>query len=48
MDEPTQQDRQKQADVFVRSMFKKPQAEDYLKRVIDAPPGAGRYRRLLI
>jgi microsomal epoxide hydrolase len=31
-----QQDRQKQADGFVRSMFKKPQAEDYLKRVIDA------------
>jgi non-heme chloroperoxidase len=31
-----QQDRQKQADGFVRSMFKKPQPEDYLKRVIDA------------
>jgi non-heme chloroperoxidase len=31
-----QQDRQKQADVFVRSMFKKPQPEDYLKRIIDA------------
>ena len=31
-----QQDRQKQADGFVRSMFKKPQSEDYLKRVIDA------------
>jgi non-heme chloroperoxidase len=31
-----QQDRQKQADDFVRSMFKKPQPEDYLKRVIDA------------
>src|SRR6202140_2837189 len=31
-----QQDRQKQADGFVRSMFKKPQREDYLKRVIDA------------
>jgi non-heme chloroperoxidase len=31
-----QQDRQKQADGFVRSMFKKPQTEDYLKRVIDA------------
>jgi microsomal epoxide hydrolase len=30
-----QQDRQKQADGFVRSMFKKPQSEDYLKRVID-------------
>ncbi|MGP8173382.1 MAG: alpha/beta fold hydrolase, partial [Terracidiphilus sp.] len=31
-----QQDRQKQADGFVRSMFRKPQAEDYLKRVVDA------------
>lgn len=31
-----QQDRRKQADGFVRSMFKKPQSEDYLKRVIDA------------
>jgi len=31
-----QLDRQKQADGFVRSMFKKPQSEDYLKRVIDA------------
>jgi non-heme chloroperoxidase len=31
-----QQDREKQADGFVRSMFKKPQPEDYLKRVIDA------------
>jgi non-heme chloroperoxidase len=31
-----QQDRQKQADSFVRSMFKKPQPEDYLKRIIDA------------
>jgi microsomal epoxide hydrolase len=31
-----QQDRQKQADGFIRSMFKKPQTEDYLKRVIDA------------
>jgi non-heme chloroperoxidase len=31
-----QMDRQKQADGFVRSMFKKPQPEDYLKRVIDA------------
>jgi len=31
-----QQDRQKQADGFVRSMFKKPQTEDYLKRVIGA------------
>jgi non-heme chloroperoxidase len=31
-----QQDRQKQADSFVRSMYKKPQPEDYLKRVADA------------
>jgi non-heme chloroperoxidase len=31
-----QQDRQKQADGFVRSMYKKPQTEEYLKRVIDA------------
>jgi non-heme chloroperoxidase len=31
-----QQDRQKQADGFVRSMFKKPQPEDYVRRVIDA------------
>jgi non-heme chloroperoxidase len=31
-----QQDRRKQADGFVRGMFKKPQAEDYLKRVMDA------------
>jgi non-heme chloroperoxidase len=31
-----QQDRRKQADGFVRSMFKKPQPEDYLRRVIDA------------
>jgi len=31
-----QQDRQKQADGFVRSMFKKPQTEDYLHRIIDA------------
>ena len=31
-----QQDRQKQADSFVRTMFKKPQPEDYLKRIIDA------------
>jgi len=31
-----QQDRQKQADGFVRSMFKKPQTEDYLHRVVDA------------
>jgi non-heme chloroperoxidase len=31
-----QQDRQKQADGFIRSIFKKPQTEDYLKRLIDA------------
>ncbi|MGA8214217.1 MAG: alpha/beta hydrolase [Candidatus Sulfotelmatobacter sp.] len=31
-----QQDRQKQADSFVRTMYKKPQPEDYLKRVVDA------------
>ncbi len=31
-----QQDRQKQADGFVRSMFKKPQPENYLKRIIAA------------
>jgi len=31
-----QLDRQKQADAFVRTMYKKPQPEDYLKRVIDA------------
>ena len=31
-----QLDRQKQADAFVRTMFKKPQPEDYLKRVADA------------
>jgi non-heme chloroperoxidase len=31
-----QQDRRKQADGFVRSMFKKPQPEDFLRRVIDA------------
>jgi pimeloyl-ACP methyl ester carboxylesterase len=31
-----QEDRQKQAEGFVRSMFKKQQSEDYLKRVIDA------------
>jgi non-heme chloroperoxidase len=30
-----QEDRQKQANGFVRSMYKKPQTEDYLKRVID-------------
>jgi non-heme chloroperoxidase len=31
-----QQDRQKQAEGFVRSMFKKPQTEEYLHRIIDA------------
>jgi non-heme chloroperoxidase len=31
-----QQDRQKQADGFIRSMYKKPQPEDYIKRVLDA------------
>jgi non-heme chloroperoxidase len=31
-----QQDRQKQADGFIRSMYKKPQSADYFKRVIDA------------
>jgi non-heme chloroperoxidase len=31
-----QLDRRKQADAFVRTMYKKPQPEDYLKRVIDA------------
>jgi microsomal epoxide hydrolase len=31
-----QQDRQKQADGFIRSMYKKPQPEEYLKRLIDA------------
>jgi len=31
-----QLDRQKQADAFVRTMFKKPQPEDYLKLVADA------------
>jgi microsomal epoxide hydrolase len=31
-----QQDRQKQADGFIRSIFKKSQPEDYLKRLIDA------------
>ena len=30
-----QADRAKQADGFVRSMYKKPQTEEYLKRVID-------------
>jgi non-heme chloroperoxidase len=28
-----QQDRQKEADVFVRAMFKKPQPEDYIQRL---------------
>lgn len=31
-----QQDRRKQADGFVRSMYKRPQPEEYLQRVIDA------------
>jgi len=31
-----QQDRQKQADGFVRSMYKKPQTDEYLRRVVDA------------
>jgi microsomal epoxide hydrolase len=31
-----QQDRAKQADGFVRHMYRKPQSEDYLKRVMDA------------
>ncbi len=31
-----QQDRRQQADGFVRSMYKKPQTEDYLNRVVDA------------
>ena len=31
-----QQDRRKQADGFVRSMYKKPQTDDYLQRVVDA------------
>jgi microsomal epoxide hydrolase len=31
-----QQDRRKQADPFVRTMFKKPQPEAYLQRLIDA------------
>ena len=30
-----QSDRQKQADGFVRSMYKKPQPEDYIKRVVE-------------
>ena len=31
-----QQDRRQQADGFVRSMYKKPQTEQYLKNVVDA------------
>jgi len=31
-----QQDRRKQADGFVRSMFKKPQPEDYIQRLVNA------------
>jgi non-heme chloroperoxidase len=31
-----QQDRQKEADVFVRTMYKKPQPEDYIQRVKQA------------
>jgi non-heme chloroperoxidase len=31
-----QEDRRKQADGFVRSMFKKPQTDEYLNRLIDA------------
>jgi non-heme chloroperoxidase len=31
-----QLDRKKQADGFVRTMYKKPQSDDYLNRVIDA------------
>jgi non-heme chloroperoxidase len=31
-----QQDRQKEADVFVRAMYKKPQPEDYIQRVKQA------------
>ena len=31
-----QQDRQKQADTFIRHMFLKPQSEEYLKRLVDA------------
>ena len=31
-----QQDRRKQADGFVRTMFKRPQSEDYIKRLVDA------------
>lgn len=31
-----QQDRRKQADGFIRSMFKKPQPDDYISRLVDA------------
>lgn len=31
-----EQNRQKQGDGFVRNMYKKPQAEEYLKRVVSA------------
>ena len=31
-----QQDRQKEAEVFVRSMYKKPETEEYLQRVVQA------------
>jgi microsomal epoxide hydrolase len=31
-----QQDRRKQAEGFVRSMYKKPQADDYLQHVVNA------------
>jgi microsomal epoxide hydrolase len=31
-----QQDRRKQAEGFVRSMFKKPQADEYVQRIVDA------------
>jgi non-heme chloroperoxidase len=31
-----QQDRRKQADGFIRSMFKKPEAEDYIKRLVES------------
>ena len=31
-----QQDRRKEADVFVRAMYKKPQPEDYIQRVKQA------------
>src|SRR2546423_7526391 len=34
-----QQDRQKHADGFVRTMYKKPQAEEYLKRLANASAG---------